>query len=476
VPVFSRDRRGRASGKHNAETNEIGNEKMLGQWLSRWRSDKAGAGAAVESPPLDRPNRPATAPTPTPGPQGSWLVTRRPLIDRSGGIAGWDLQLSARAAERLARPDTPRVLREAYWFAIVQAARETAATARRVLLGPPEDALSDANFLAQLPARTIVRVNDRQVRDLAALDAGWASRIETRGLLLAAPPQPDLALNPAYRLYDGSNSPLEPPFRTIPAERWVALNLRTYEEVGDAVRGGVEFCCGNFVVAARRPDSRQVAPLVVNAANILSAIISGRSSREIADQFKADTALSHRLLQATRSAALALNRPLDSIQEAVMMLGARELYRWLSVLLMSADSRSSIATALHETALTRARLLELLALASGRAEPAEQLFVTGAFSLLDLILNVPLEVALALTPLPDPATEALIGEAGPWWPYLSIALAIERDEPVRLESNCAALGIEPNRAIELGREARDWAAETVSSLRMDTKETAAARA
>ena len=42
--------------------------------------------------------------------------------------------------------------------------------------------------------------------------------------------------------------------------------------------------------------------------------------REIAEQFKLDTALSHRLLQATRSAAIALNRPLESIQEAVMML------------------------------------------------------------------------------------------------------------------------------------------------------------
>jgi EAL and modified HD-GYP domain-containing signal transduction protein len=259
------------------------------------------------------------------------------------------------------------------------------------------------------------------------------------------------------------------------AERWIVTNLRNYEDVGDAVRKGAEFCCGNFVVAARRPESRNVAPLAVNAANILSVIISGRSTREIADQFKADTALSHRLLQATRSAAFALNRPLDSIQEAVMMLGARELYRWLSVLLMSADTRSAIATALHETALTRGRLLELLAQAADRNDPAEQLFVTGTFSLLDLLLNVPLEVALALTPLPTPATEALIGETGRWWPYLAIALAIERDEPVQLEVNCAALKLDLNKAIELSREARDWAAETVKSLRTPETERAAAR-
>src|SRR5215470_17710401 len=295
---------------------------MLAQWFSQWRSPRSRREMRAESAPA-----PASVPQPdgstavSAAPQGSWLVARRPLIDRSGSIAGWDLQLSARALERLARPDTPRVLREAYWFALAQAARETADASRRVLLGLPLDALTDANVLDQLPPRTIVRVNDGQALELAALDAGWASRIEARGLLLAAPPQPDHALNCAYRLLDASTRGFREPWLPSGSERWVVTNLRTYEEVGETVRKGVEFCCGNFVLAARRPETRQVPPLAVNAASILSAIIGGRSTREIADRFKADIGLSHRLLQATRSAALALNRPLDSLQEAVTMLG-----------------------------------------------------------------------------------------------------------------------------------------------------------
>jgi EAL and modified HD-GYP domain-containing signal transduction protein len=451
---------------------------MLGQWFSRWRSADAGnpgradTGSARRTP--ERAAAPASAASTSIARQGSWLVARRPLIDRSGGIAGWDLQLSSRAKERLERRDTPRVLREAYWFALAQAARETADSGRRVLLGLPSDALTDSAFLAQLPARTIVRVDAEQANDLAAADAGWSMRIESRGLLVASPPQPGLALNCAYRLRNAAASS-DSSWRPDIGERWILTNLRTYEDVGEAVRSGVEFCCGNFVIAARRPESRQVPPLAANAANILSAIISGRSTREIAEQFKLDTVLSHRLLHATRSAAFALSRPLDSIQEAVMMLGARELYRWLSVLLMSADSRSTLATALHETALTRGRLVELLAQASGRGDPGEQLFVTGTFSLLDLILNVPLEVALALTPLPAPATEALIGESGPWWPYLSIALAIERDESARLEKSCAMLEVDVSKAVELSREARNWAAETVRQLRGTAEKEAAAR-
>lgn len=444
---------------------------MISQWFSRWRSPskptpERSATASPEHGARAQPAAPAPAATTTPGTQGSWLVARRPLIDRSGGIAGWDLQLSARASERLERLDTPRVLREAYWFALAQAARETMEAARRVVVGVPEGALADAGFLGHIPPRTIIRVGRPQARKLAEQDAGWTSRIEARGLLVATPPQPELPLTSAYRLYDGATAEEGKGWRLARDERWVAMNLRTYEEVGEAVRDGVEFCCGNFVVAGRRPEGRQVSALAVNAANILSSIISGRPVREVAEQFKADTALSHRLLQATRSAALALNRPLDSIQEAVMMLGTRELYRWLSVLLMSADNRSTIATALHETALARGRFAELLALAAGQDVPAEQLFVTGTFSLLDLILDVPLEVALALTPLPASATEALIGESGPWWPYLAIPLAVERDEPARLEKHCAILRIEPAEAVDLGRLAREWAAATLNGLRV----------
>lgn len=434
---------------------------MLGGWLSRWRSPQP---ASVRAPtPRSFDTRAASPPAPPAA--GSWLVTRRPLIGRSGGIAGWDLQLSARAVERLARRDTPRVLREAYWFALAQAARETAETARNILLAPPCAAVGDAAFIQAMPTGTILRFGPLEIEELE-VPVQW-NAIEARGLKLALPCDLDAPLRSAYRLFDAAAQPeAARNWRQMGRDdpKWIAANLRSYEEVGSAVRDGVALCCGNFVLSARRPDGSKVAPAAINAANLLSAIISGRPPREIAEQFKTDTALSHRLLQATSSAAFALHRPLDSIQEAVLMLGTRELYRWLSVLLMSADSCSTLATALHETALTRGRLLELLAEQAGRGDPPEQLFVTGTFSLLDLILNVPLEVALALTPLPTAATEALIGETGRWWPYLDVALAIERDDLGRLESATATLGLNAAAASTLATKARAWAAATIGAL------------
>jgi hypothetical protein len=198
---------------------------------------------------------PASAPAPS-----AWLVVRRPLIDRTGGIAGWDLQLSARAIERLTRPDAPRVLREAYWFALVQAAREAADAARRVMIGLPEDAANEIGLLDQLPQRSIVRVSAIHAHRLAQQDPGWISRIEARGLLVAAPIEIGSPKRCAYVLFDGAQSESLDWLKPRSGERFVATNLPSYEVVGEAVRRGVEFCSGNFVLAARHQESRQVAP------------------------------------------------------------------------------------------------------------------------------------------------------------------------------------------------------------------------
>jgi hypothetical protein len=239
---------------------------MLEKWFTRRRSTPppSASVAAVASPPSGGG---AVAPATAPG-STAWLVVRRPLIDRTGGIAGWDLQLSTRAIERLSRHDSPRVLREAYWFALVQAAREAADASRRVVIGISEHAASEISLLDQLPQRTIVRVGALQAQTLAAQDRGWISRVEARGLLVAAPREVGSPNRCAYVLLDGAQP--ESLVNPQPGGRLVATNLPTYEAVGEALRNGVDFCSGNFVVAARRQESTQVAPVVVNAANILS--------------------------------------------------------------------------------------------------------------------------------------------------------------------------------------------------------------
>lgn len=445
---------------------------MLRQLLARWSKSPPGAAGSGDNndgaktagdAAAGSAARPAVAPrAPTVDRVPPWrLVARRPLLDRRGAIAGWDLRLSPWAAERLRRTHAQRALQEALDFALAQAAQAVMRSPRIAALSLPPATLRHAAALAQLPRGAIAVLDGSTLEALGTEAPMVLTMLRDRDLKIALAPGVALVEPPAEFVvldaaagaaYDGAARV------PIPAQGRIVTNLRSFEAVAAALQHGADYACGAYAQAAAQRTG-QASVQTITIANILSALTAGRPPREIAELFKADVTLSYRLMRILGSAAYGLGRSIGSLQEAVLMLGTRELYRWLAVLLLTSSSGVPLARALHETALVRARLLELLATARGRADPPEALFVTGAFSLLDLLLNVPLESALALMPLlPAPTIDALIAESGPWRPYLELALAFEAGDDARQEAACAKLEVNRDKAAQLYAEAADWAA------------------
>lgn len=451
------------------------NSRMLSRLLARWRrADAAPAGApaaaplaSAPAPAIEQAIEPvAAADVPAMPAVSAWhVLARRPLIDARGAIAGWDLRLSNWASQRLARSSAQRVLQETYGYALVQAARAAQVEGRKSLvtmLGLSEP----APLLDSLPQGTIVVVGDGSgnphERVLPLLD-----RLKLAGVQLAAPPELADALPVDYALLDaarlGSAEALRRCRQPAPTRAgWVATNLSSFDDIAEAVRLKARFACGRIADGRPRAGRAAAPPAAVHIATILTRIVNDGSTREIAALFKADVNLSYRLLRYLSMAGVAAGRAPDSLQDAVMLLGTRELHRWLCVLLADAGA-SPVGRALHETALTRGRMLELLATLKREPHP-ESLFVLGAFSLLDLLLDVPLDVALALTPLPEPAVEALISESGPWRPYLDVALAMEAGDAPRLDAACAALQLPRDEVIVLGEKAAAWSAQAAATM------------
>lgn len=446
---------------------------MLRQLLARWGKqapDAAKNGDKNETKTEGAPAAGKAAP-PAVAPRASsvdlaqpWrLVARRPLLDRRGAIAGWDLRLSPWAAERLRRTHAQRALQETLDFAFVQAAQAVMRAPRTAVLNLPPATLRHTSALAQLP-RGAIAVLDEATLDALGTEAPVVLSI-LRGHDLKIALAPEIALvepPPEFVVINAAGgargAPSGPAQRAIPGQGRIVTNLRSFEDVAAALQQGADYACGAYAQAAAQRTG-QASVQTVTIANIVSALIAGRPPRDIAELFKADVTLSYRLMRILGSAAYGLGRSIGSLQEAVMMLGTRELYRWLAVLLLTSSGSVPLARALHETALVRGRLLELIATARGRSDPPEALFVTGAFSLLDLLLNVPLESALALMPLlPAQTIDALIAESGPWRPYLDLALALEAGDDARQEAACAKLELNRDKAAALYAEAADWAA------------------
>ncbi|HRH79752.1 MAG TPA: HDOD domain-containing protein [Thiobacillaceae bacterium] len=178
--------------------------------------------------------------------------------------------------------------------------------------------------------------------------------------------------------------------------------------------------------------------------DLLNMVMKHAELPKIEAAFKQDAALSIRLLRFMNSPALGIRHEIQSIGHALMMLGHDNLYRWLTFLLFSGDQGDARTLALFRTALTRARLLEILG--QERLSPDQRggLFLVGVLSILDALLNVPMAQALANLRLPQAVVSVLQANAGPYAPYLALARACERFDQDTVARWADQLGIPPD--------------------------------
>jgi EAL and modified HD-GYP domain-containing signal transduction protein len=441
---------------------------MLGDFINWWRQRRKPS-RAVDAAPVAHAAAMSNTSEATVQP---WrLVRRRPLIGRTGGIAGWDLQLPAAAAERIARPGTARSVRDAHLQALLHAARCVAQSDRTALLAAPGPAIIDTDFLAALPPQTILRLGaEHEVMFGRHLDTVVDRLLQRRIQVATTAPRPGtIGMIDATQFTDRT-SLLSAAHALSPARSArIAINLLSFEDLSALISAGYQYCAGAYQHQAQRPQRTQLSAPVASAAAALAAVVAGKPTRELAIQFKSDPTLSYRLLRTVNSVAFGLSRPADSIQDALTLLGSKELYRWLTALLITSETDRPLAPALYETALTRARLCELIAVERG-SEPPEALFVTGAFSLLDVLLDVPLEVPLASARLSESAVEALIGATGPWRPHLDAAVAHEKADLDAMEEAAQRLALTADRIAELGEDAATWAHHAATTISESSRE------
>jgi EAL and modified HD-GYP domain-containing signal transduction protein len=148
--------------------------------------------------------------------------------------------------------------------------------------------------------------------------------------------------------------------RTTPPRTWLARGLPGHDEFQLCFNLGAGLFQGPFITRREDWTGNSLGPNAARIADLLSRLRRDEELADIAASLKQDPALSLRLLRYINSAAMGLREEVTSIERALMQLGRDRLYRWLSLLLYGADSRNPNASALLETALVRARMLELL--------------------------------------------------------------------------------------------------------------------
>jgi len=183
---------------------------------------------------------------------------------------------------------------------------------------------------------------------------------------------------------------------------------------------------GNFYSQPITKGKTDISPLKINALNLLGQINDESFELgEVADIIGRDPALSISLLRFLNSMNPDRSRKIDSIRNAVAILGQNEVRKWATVAIsigMGEDRPSEIT----RLSLLRAKFAENLAATFELAIKSGSLFISGLFSLLDVILQMPLERAINEVAASGEIRDTLLEKRGSLSEVMSLVFAYEQ--------------------------------------------------
>jgi EAL and modified HD-GYP domain-containing signal transduction protein len=230
----------------------------------------------------------------------------------------------------------------------------------------------------------------------------------------------------------------------------VATDVSTPEEQQRCRALGFTAFQGEFFAKPDLTRQRRVGTGGETSLRALAAVTAPDASFEdLEAAITSDVGLSLKLLRYVNSAFFALPRTVESVREALTLLGTATVRRWATVVALAAASDAP--EELVELALQRARMCEVLG-GSQDLDGADAAFTVGLFSVADALLDAPMEDVLETLPFSDEIRDALLRRAGPKGELLSAVVAYERgDFPADDGSLQGAYG-----------EAVEWAGGAVS--------------
>src|SRR5690554_7888811 len=102
--------------------------------------------------------------------------------------------------------------------------------------------------------------------------------------------------------------------------------------------------------------------------------------------------LSYKLLRLVNSAAFALPRTINSLRQAIDLLGLDIITNWINLLAMANMGDKPLELSI--AALTRARMCAAIATAINGKSRSDSFFTVGLLSTLDAFMDAPLEILL----------------------------------------------------------------------------------
>ncbi|MBT8341632.1 MAG: HDOD domain-containing protein [Desulfatitalea sp.] len=178
-----------------------------------------------------------------------------------------------------------------------------------------------------------------------------------------------------------------------------------------------------------------------------------------------DPSLTYRLLRLLNTAAFGFSMKITSVRHAVMLMGMRRMKYWLRMVVLSDLMPENKTPELYTLALGRGRFLEELAVGGQISKAnAETLFLFGLLSLIEVMLDTPMQLILSELPLPGEVTAGYLEPSSTFAKYLQLAMSVESADISAISTLCQELNIDSRLVANASVHAVAWATDITQQV------------
>lgn len=226
---------------------------------------------------------------------------------------------------------------------------------------------------------------------------------------------------------------------------------------------GIHLFQGFFFSRPEIVKKTTIEPSQIVVMQLLNAVNQAEPDiNRIEKLLRLDVSLSIKLLRYVNNLKGNSN-PISSFRQAAIYLGNIQLKRFVSMVAATSLGKDK-SSELYQMSLIRAHFCEQLAYTHAPTQQASQAFIAGLFSLLDVLMDQPMETLLGTIPLSDSIRVALLERKGRLGFYLAFCEDYENANWSRVTARTTKLNLSEKEVTNLYLAATGWVKEQLQAM------------
>lgn len=383
------------------------------------------------------------------------FVARQPIFDQNQEVSAYELLYRSELYNGYTNPDGDRATTDVITNSLLLIGLDTLTRGKKAFINFTRNLLENEVATLLPTGLTVIEILEDIEPDEKILEA--CKRLKKMGYQLALDDFTyDHKFKPLIELADiikvdfkvtGTEERKAIINRIGKNKKYLAEKVETREDFIHALEIGYSYFQGYFFSKPIIVSGKDIPGNKLIYLQLLKDLHSqGFDFDQIESLFKRDVSLSYKLLKYINSASFSLRSEINSIKQALVMLGQKEVGKWLTLVALKGIGEDK-PDELFVTSICRAIFCELIAPKVGLYNCRSDLFLLGMFSLIDAFLGQPLSTILTGLPISIEIKKALLGEQSLFKDVYNLVLFYEKGDWENLHEITVKLGLDEAEVI-----------------------------